>query len=85
MDEKKENDQLKELKDPKKLKTARKNGEEELIIAYAQLVFHTLQHSATEITPRAIKSEVKLFYEKFGNQEVKRLANIIIKEKKEKN
>lgn len=85
MDEKKESNQVNELKEPKKLKTPRKNGEEELIIAYAQLVFHTLQHSATEITPKAIRSEVKLFYEKFGNQEVKRLANTIIKEKKEKN
>lgn len=85
MDEKKEGNQVNELKEPKKLKTPRKNGEEELIIAYAQLVFHTLQHSATEITPKAIRSEVKLFYEKFGNQEVKRLANTIIKEKKEKN
>lgn len=56
----------------------------ELITAYAQMAFFTLQNSSTEITPRAIKSEIKMFYEKFGNKEVKRLANIIMKEKKEK-
>ena len=37
------------------------------------------------ITPKSIKAEVKMFYEKFGNQEVKRLANMFMKEKKEKN
>lgn len=56
----------------------------ELITAYAQMTFFTLQNSSTEITPRSIKSEIKMFYEKFGNKEVKRLANIIMKEKKEK-
>lgn len=56
----------------------------ELITAYAQMAFFTLQNSSTEITPRSIKSEIKMFYEKFGNKEVKRLANIIMKEKKEK-
>lgn len=55
----------------------------ELITAYAQMVFFTLQNSGTEITPKAIKSEIKMFYEKFGNKEVKRLANIIMKEKRE--
>lgn len=59
-------------------------SELELIIAYAQMTFFTLQNSATDITPRSIRSEVKMFYEKFGNQEVKRLANLIMKEKKEK-
>lgn len=56
----------------------------ELITAYAQMAFFTLQNSGTEITPRSIKSEIKMFYDKFGNKEVKRLANIIMKEKKEK-
>ena len=51
------------------------------ITAYVQLVFHTLQHSGTEINAKSIKNEVKMFYEKFGNLEVKRLANLIIKEK----
>lgn len=59
-------------------------AELELITAYAQMTFFTLQNSRTEITPRSIKSEIKMFYEKFGNKEVKRLANIIMKEKKEK-
>ena len=61
-----------------------KNNTDELttITAYAQLVFHTLQHSGTEITMKAIKNEVKMFYDKFGNIEVKRLANTIIKDKK---
>lgn len=54
----------------------------ELITAYVQLVYHTLKRSETEINSKAIKSEVKMFYEKFGNAEVKRLANLIIKEKK---
>ena len=56
----------------------------ELITAYAQMAFLTLQNSSTEITPRSIKAEIKMFYDKFGNKEVKRLANIIMKEKKEK-
>lgn len=56
----------------------------EFITAYAQMAFFTLQNSGTEITPRSIKSEIKMFYDKFGNKEVKRLANIIMKEKKEK-
>lgn len=56
----------------------------ELITAYAQMAFFTLQNSGTEITPKSIKSEIKMFYDKFGNKEVKRLANIIMKEKKEK-
>ena len=40
--------------------------------------------TAYEITPKSIKSEIKMFYDKFGNKEVKRLANIIMKEKREK-
>ena len=55
-----------------------------LITAYAQMVFFTLQNSGTEITPKSIKSEIKMFYDKFGDKEVKRLANIIMKEKREK-
>lgn len=55
----------------------------ELITAYAQMAFFTLQNSGTEITPKVIKSEIKMFYGKFGNKEVKRLANIIMKEKRE--
>lgn len=59
-------------------------SEIELITAYAQLIFHTLQHSGTEINEKTIKSEIKMFYEKFGNREVKRLANIMMKEKRDK-
>ncbi len=86
MDDKKENKlpaEAKELKNPKQ-KANLSNDEEELIIAYAQLALHTLQNTATEVTPKTLKSEIKMFYEKFGNQEVRRLANIIMKEKKEK-
>ena len=86
MDDKKElklTDEAKEVKEIKKQIKSSSN-EEELIIAYAQLALHTLQHTATEITPKTLKSEIKMFYEKFGNQEVRRLANIIMKEKKEK-
>ena len=57
-------------------------SELELITAYAQLIFHTLQHSGTEINEKSIKSEIKMFYEKFGNREVKRLAKLMSKEKK---
>lgn len=57
-------------------------SELELITAYAQMVFQTLKNSGTEITPKSIKSEVKMFYEKFGNKEVLRLTKLIIKEKK---
>lgn len=52
------------------------------ITAYVQLVNHTLKKSGTEINSKNIKNEVKMFYKKFGNCEVKRLANLIIKEKK---
>ena len=48
-------------------------------IAYAQLAVHTLQNSATEITPRELRSEIKMLHNKFGTKEVKRLTNIIVK------
>ena len=51
--------------------TKNKNRDKEeldIITAYAQMVFFTLQNSETEITPKAIKAEVKMFYEKFGNK-----------------
>lgn len=51
-------------------------------IAYAQLAVHTLQNSATEITPRELRSEIKMLHNKFGTKEVKRLTNIIVKGKK---
>lgn len=54
----------------------------QLITAYVVMVIHTLNNSATQLTPKNIKSEVKMFYEKFGNKEVKRLASLIVKEKK---
>lgn len=59
-------------------------SELDLITAYAQMVFFTLKNSETEITPKSIKAEIKMFYDKFGNKEVKKLANIIMKEKREK-
>lgn len=66
-------------------KNENSNKEElEIITAYAQMTFFTLQNSGTEITPKTIKAEIKMFYQKFGNKEVKRLANIIMKEKREK-
>lgn len=58
-------------------------AELEIITAYAQMTFFTLQNSNTEITPKTIRAEIKMFYQKFGNKEVKRLANIIMKEKRE--
>ena len=56
----------------------------ENLIAYAQLIHYTLQHSATEINPKTIKAEVTMFYKKFGNKEVRRLANSMAKENKQK-
>ena len=40
-------------------------AELELITSYAQLVFRTLRHSNAEINDRTIRSEIKMFYEKF--------------------
>lgn len=48
------------------------------------MAFYTLKHSRTEITPKSIKEEVKMFYDKFGNDGVIKLANLIMKEKKSK-
>lgn len=94
MEEKKEANQFTEVKNSKEIKKINQTKDEisksnqkyeiELITAYAQLAFHTLNNSNTEITAKSIKEEVKMFYEKFGNAEVKRLANIMMKEKKEK-
>jgi hypothetical protein len=89
-----EKNEIKQVTETKELKLDKKTKEEitkdnskaeiELITAYAQLVFHTLKHSSTEINAKSIREEVKMFYEKFGNKEVKRLASVIMKEKKEK-
>ena len=94
MDEKENTNQVAEVKNLKETKNFSKTKdvisknnsktEIELITAYAQLAFHTLKNSNTDITAKSIKEEVTMFYEKFGNTEVKRLANIIMKEKKEK-
>ena len=96
MDEKENTNQVAEVKNLKEMDyhsvwkiidVISKNNsktEIELITAYAQLAFHTLKNSNTDITAKSIKEEVTMFYEKFGNTEVKRLANIIMKEKKEK-
>ena len=51
-------------------------------IAYAQLAVHTLKNSATELTDKSLKSEIKMLHEKFGTKEVIRLTNIIVKGKK---
>ena len=89
-----EKNEIKQVTETKELKLDKKTKEEitkdnskaeiELITAYAQLVFHTLKHSSTEINAKSIREEVKMFYEKFGNKEVKRLASVIMNEKKEK-
>ena len=93
MDDKKEIKPVTEVKEIKETKDSRQKKEiskidskeeMELIIAYAQVSIHTLQHSGTEITPKAIREEIKMFYNKFGNEDIERLANTIVKEKKEK-
>ena len=50
-------------------------------ISYMQLAIHTLQNSATEITPKSLKDEIRMLRKKFGTKEVKRLVRIILKEK----
>lgn len=63
-------------------KNVNKNTEElNIITSYAQLALYTLKHSNTEITPKSIKAEIKMLYEKFGSKEVIRLAKTIIKDK----
>ena len=42
----------------------------------------TVVESVLEEVLRKCQNEVKMFYDKFGNIEVKRLANTIIKDKK---
>lgn len=54
----------------------------DIITSYAQLSVYTLTNSATEITPKNLKSEIKMLYDKFGTKEVMRMANIIVKGKK---
>lgn len=90
MENKKEIKPITEVKETigtKKLKEESKENakiEMELIIAYSQVAIHTLQYSGTNITPKSIREEIKMFYNKFGNDSVKKLANTIMKEKKEK-
>ncbi|MCI8587963.1 MAG: hypothetical protein HFJ49_05085 [Clostridia bacterium] len=69
MDTKNENKELSELN---------------IITAYAQLVFCTLKNSKTEINNKSIRDEIKMFYEKFGNDGVIKLSNTIVREKKVK-
>lgn len=52
-------------------------------IAYAQVAVHTLQHSATEINDKSLRNEMKMLQRKFGTKEVKRLATLYAKEKKQ--
>ena len=54
------------------------NDELKIITSYAVIVVHTLMNSATKLTPKTVKSEIEMFYRKFGNEEVKRLANSIM-------
>ena len=76
--------EVKEFKQEITKEKLKKDTEKELIISYAQLAFHTLKNSGTEITPKAIREEIRMFYDKFGNTDVKKMANSIVKEKKEK-
>ena len=51
-------------------------------VAYAQDAVYTLKNSATDITSKSLKSEFKMLHDKFGTEEVIRLANILVKGKK---
>ena len=75
MDEKGNTNQVTEVKDLKETKTFSKTKdvisknnsktEIELITAYAQLAFHTLKNSNTDITAKSIKEEVTMFYKSY--------------------
>lgn len=53
----------------------------ETAIDYAQLAFHTLINSASEISAKEIRKEILMLHNKFGTKEVKRLNKIISKGK----
>lgn len=53
----------------------------ETLVDYAQLAFHTLKNSGTEITAKELKNELKMLHNKFGTKEVRRLNKIILKSK----
>ena len=52
----------------------------EIAIDYAQLAYHNLLHSATELNSKNLTDEMKILHIKFGTKEVIRLANNIPKE-----
>ena len=54
----------------------------ETAISYAQLAVHTLKHSGNEITAKELQKEIRMLHSKFGTKEVKKMANVIVKEKK---
>jgi len=66
------------------VKDENQKTELETLIAYSQLIYYTLRHSNTEIDPKAIRSEITMFYKKFGNEEVRKLSKSILKEKGQK-
>ena len=54
----------------------------ETAIAYAQVAVHTLKNSATEINTKTLKSEMKMLLNKFGTDEVIKMANNLAKRNK---
>lgn len=58
-----------------------KPSELDTIVSYAQITHYTLKNSGTKINYKTIKSEVKMFYDKFGNLQVNKLANLMFEEK----
>lgn len=75
---------VKEVKDTKEIKKEKSNAfdDVELIVAYSQLAILTLQNSGSELTPKSIREEIKMFHKRFNTKEIKRLVNILVKEKK---
>lgn len=53
----------------------------ETAISYAQLAVYTLHNSNVEITPKQLRYEMKMLFEKFGTKEIKRLKNIFMRGK----
>jgi len=84
MDEKENTNQVAEVKNLKETKNFSKTKdvisknnsktEIELITAYAQLAFHTLKNSNTDITAKSIKEEVEILERNKRYKTVKKLS-----------
>lgn len=51
-------------------------------ISYAQLSVHALQNSGNKITPKELEKEMLMWHKDFTIDEIKQMANIIVRRKK---